>query len=98
LDAFSEILSGVRLTGAVFFSAEFSDPWGFSSPGSKMAEVVAPGAEHLVLYHLLIEGEAVIHLEGGEPIALAPGDVVIFPHGDSHDMSSGSSTKRPFPN
>jgi len=32
MDAFSEILSGVRLNGAVFFSAEFSAPWGFSTP------------------------------------------------------------------
>jgi hypothetical protein len=29
VDAFSEILSGVKLNGAVFFSAEFSAPWGF---------------------------------------------------------------------
>ena len=32
MDAFSEILSGVKLNGAVFFSAEFSAPWGFSAP------------------------------------------------------------------
>ena len=38
MDAFSEILSGVKLNGAVFFSAEFSAPWGFSTPASdKMA-------------------------------------------------------------
>ena len=35
MDAFSEILSGVKLNGAVFFSAEFSAPWGFSAPGSR---------------------------------------------------------------
>ena len=29
MDAFSEILSGVKLSGAVFFTAEFSAPWGF---------------------------------------------------------------------
>lgn len=28
MDAFSQILSGVQLTGAVFFSAEFPAPWG----------------------------------------------------------------------
>ena len=31
MDAFSEILSGVKLNGAVFFNAEFSAPWGFSA-------------------------------------------------------------------
>ena len=99
MDAFSEILSGVKLNGAVFFSAEFSAPWGLSAPASKvMAEQVAPGAEHLVLYHLVIEGGAVIEMEDGQSIELAPGDVVIFPHGDPHHMSSGKGATRPFPN
>ena len=99
MDAFSEILSGVKLNGAVFFTAEFSAPWGFSTPASRqMAEKVAPGAAHLVLYHLLIEGGAVIEMEDGESIALMPGDIVIFPHGDPHHMSSGKGTRPPFPN
>ena len=34
MDAFSEILSGVKLNGALFFSAEFSAPWCFASPAS----------------------------------------------------------------
>src|SRR6478752_2690664 len=99
MDAFSEILSGVKLNGAVFFSAEFSAPWGFSAPASSvMAATIAPGAAHLVLYHLVIEGGAVVELAGGESIALEPGDVVIFPHGDAHHMSSGKGAVRPFPN
>src|SRR6476646_1802414 len=99
MDAFSEILSGVKLTGAVFFTAEFSAPWGFSTPASKMmAAKVAPASEHLVLYHLLIEGAAVVEMEDGQSIALGPGDVVIFPHGDPHHMSSGKGARPPFPN
>jgi hypothetical protein len=48
MDAFSEILSGVKLNGAVFFSAEFSAPWGLSTPASNMmAPELAPGAAHL---------------------------------------------------
>ena len=99
MDAFSEILSGVKLNGAVFFTAEFSAPWGFSTPASRqMAAKVAPGAAHLVLYHLLIEGGAVIEMEDGESISLMPGDIVIFPHGDPHHMSSGKGARPPFPN
>jgi hypothetical protein len=45
MDAFSEILSGVKLNGAVFFSAEFSAPWGFFSAASNMmAATLAMGA------------------------------------------------------
>src|SRR5262245_26257540 len=98
MDAFSEILSGVKLRGAVFFAAEFSAPWGFSAPASKVvAATVAPGAAHLVLYHLLVDGGAFIQMEDGQSASLVPGDVVIFPHGDPHRMSSGNDARWPFP-
>ena len=98
MDAFSEILSGVKLNGAVFFTAEFSAPWGFSTPASNvMAAKLAPGAAHLVLYHLVIEGGAVIELADGQSIELKPGDVVIFPHGDPHHMSSGKGATPAIP-
>jgi AraC-like DNA-binding protein len=99
MDAFSEILSGVKLSGAVFFTAEFSAPWGFAAPAAKVAaETLAPGAAHLVLYHLLIDGSGFVEMEDGQSVALVPGDVVIFPHGDPHHMSSGKAVRPPFPN
>jgi len=99
MDAFSEILSGVKLNGAVFFSAEFSAPWGFSSPGSSViAATLAVDATHLVLYHFVIDGGAVVEVADGPSIELKPGDVVIFTNGDPHHISSGHGVKRPFPN
>jgi AraC-like DNA-binding protein len=99
MDAFSEILSGVKLNGAVFFSAEFSAPWGFTAPASKtMAAVLDPGAAHVILYHLVIDGGALVRLPDGRSCELRPGDVVIFPHGDQHDMSSVEGANAPFPN
>lgn len=93
MDAFSEILSGVKLNGAVFFNAEFSDPWGFASPASQaLASTVAPGAPHLVIYHLLTEGRALAQTGDGQALALEPGDVVIFPHGDPHRLRSRAET------
>jgi AraC-like DNA-binding protein len=90
MDAFSEILSGVKLSGALFFSAELSAPWGFSSPASNMlAPMLAPGAPHLVIYHFVIDGEAFVQLADGQSIELGPGDVVVLPHGDPHRMTSG---------
>ena len=98
MDAFSQILSGVKLNGAVFFNAEFSAPWGFSTPQKATASSAAEtAAEHYVLYHLVIEGGAVIELMDGQSVELEPGDIVIFPHGDSHHMSSGKGATRPFP-
>lgn len=98
MDAFSQILSGVKLKGAIFFSAEFSAPWGFKSPGSKsMAAELHVEAAHLMLYHLVVEGEALVALGDEPPISLRAGDVVVLPHGDPHDMSSGKGAKRPYP-
>src|SRR5436190_976372 len=90
MDAISEILSGVKLNGALFFSAELSAPWGFSSPASNMlAPLLAPGAPHLVIYHFVIDGEAFVQMADGQCVELGPGDVVVLPHGDPHQMTSG---------
>jgi AraC-like DNA-binding protein len=94
VDAFSEVLSAVRLKGALFFHAEFSAPWGIVSPRSDvLAPDLVPGAEHLVIYHLLIEGSAVIQLKDNPPIALSAGEVIMFPHGDPHWMGHGAPSE-----
>jgi AraC-like DNA-binding protein len=99
MDPFSEILSGVKLNGAVYFSAEFSAPWGVSTPTTDvMTAVLAPGAPHLLIYHLVIEGGAVVELSDGPPLELQPGDVVIFPRGEPHHISSGKNATRPYAN
>src|SRR5262245_24560669 len=98
MDAFSEILSGVKLNGAVFFNAEFSAPWGFSTPpSSTMVAEVAPGAAHLVLYHFVLEGGAVVQLVDGPSFALEAGDVIVFPHAHQHHMTSDKGAGPPFP-
>lgn len=93
MDAFSEILSGVKLRGAVFFQAEFSAPWGVDSPASKdVVSILSPGAPHMVIYHFIVEGNAFAHLDG-ESVPLEPGDVVVLPHGDRHFLSDNAGTK-----
>lgn len=76
MDAFSQILSGVRLHGAVYFTAEFSAPWGLTTPAANtMAARFAPGTEHLILYHLVVEGGAHVELVDGRSLELEAGDV-----------------------
>ncbi len=94
MDPFSEILSEVKLKGALFFNAEFSAPWGFCSPPSQsLAPVLAPGAPHLVIYHFVVEGSALVRLDGQPPVTMRPGDIVVFPHGDPHQLCSSESAK-----
>jgi AraC-like DNA-binding protein len=93
MDAFSEVLSGVRLKGAMFFSAEFSAPWRLSTPHCRvLAPTLAPDAPHIVIYHFVVEGTARARVEGGPDVELSPGDIVVFPHGDPHHLSAGPGT------
>ena len=93
MDAFSEVLSGVRLKGAMFFTAEFSSPWRLSTPHCRvLATALALGAPHIVVYHFVVEGTAHARVEGGQDIELTPGDIVVFPHGDPHQLSAGPGT------
>jgi AraC-like DNA-binding protein len=92
MDAFSEVLSDVRLKGALFFSAELSAPWSFSAPPSTtMAQLLLPGAPHLIIYHLVVEGTMRSQLPDGSRLALAPGDIVVFAHGHAHELGEGSA-------
>jgi len=89
MDAFSQILSGVVLKGALFFNAEFSAPWGFNAPpAQELAPFLAPAAPHLLIYHFLVEGSGIVRLGNEVLIELEPGDVVVVPHGDAHVMCS----------
>ena len=91
MDAFSEVLSGVRLKGAMFFSAEFSAPWRLSTPHCRvLTETLAPGAPHMLIYHFVEHGSARASLADGPDVELSPGDIVVFPHGDPHRLSGGS--------
>lgn len=93
MDAFSEVLNGVRLKGAVFFRAEFSAPWRLATPHCHaLTPALAPGAPHMLMYHFVVDGSARVSLEDGPEIALSAGDIVVFPHGDPHRLSSGSAS------
>jgi AraC-like DNA-binding protein len=90
-DPLSEALRSVRVTGAIFLDAELGMPWGFASPPtSTSAHLLAPGAEHLVLFHLLVEGTATARVAGHESVTLEPGDVVVLARGDAHDLWNGT--------
>ena len=89
MDAISEILRRVELSGALYFHAEFSAPWGVAAPPSQeLAPVLATGDTHLVIYHLILAGGAVVRLDGLPPVRLNAGDIVVLPHGDSHRITS----------
>jgi AraC-like DNA-binding protein len=89
-DPLSEALRSVRLTGAVFLHAEFGRPWGFAAPpAAATAHLLAPTAEHLLLFHLVVEGQASVRVPGHDSLALEAGDIVVLTRGDAHQLWNG---------
>jgi AraC-like DNA-binding protein len=89
MDALSDVLRAVRLSGAVYFDIRACEPWVAETPlGRTVVEAMFPGSEHLISYHVLLEGRCWASVDGQEPMQLSAGDVIVFPHGDTHVLSS----------
>lgn len=90
MDALSEVLKVLHLTSGIFLDAEFTAPWCIdSAPGADDVRQILPDAEHVAIYHLVVEGHCKVRLEDqttGQD--LAPGDLILFPHGDGHRLGS----------
>lgn len=88
-DTLSDLLRSVRLRGAVFYYVSFCDQWSAEAPpGSEISEAVMPGCAHVMEYHMLAKGSGWAAIAGQPPVRLAEGDIVMFPHGDPHVLSS----------
>lgn len=89
MDALSETLRVVRLVSAIFIQAKFTAPWCYQSPrADAAAPLLEPNAERVVIFHLITEGECFVELGNQEPVRVTAGDVVVFPQGDAHRMTS----------
>jgi AraC-like DNA-binding protein len=88
-DVLSDVLRSVRLTGAVYFDFELSSPWVAEAPPSReIAAIVMPGAQRVIEYHLIARGACWGYAVGEPPIRLNEGDLIVFPQGDPHVLSS----------
>jgi AraC-like DNA-binding protein len=93
-DTLSDVLKTVRLTGAAYFDVAAQAPWSVHSPARNlMLPRILPGADHLIAYHVVTAGRCYACLDGGEPVALEAGEVVMFTNADPHVMSSGAGMR-----
>jgi AraC-like DNA-binding protein len=94
MDALSDLLRVVHLDGAFFYAVEAADPWSIETVAAReLLPRIMPAAEHLISYHILTAGRCYGGLLGEEQVELVPGDVIVFPHGDAHIMSSGRGVR-----
>ncbi|MGM0769623.1 MAG: AraC family transcriptional regulator [Pseudomonadota bacterium] len=88
-DVLSGLLRRIRLRGALFFNVECVGAWVTEAPPAALiASAVMPGSEHLMEYHVVLGGNCWAGITGEPPFQMNAGDVVVFPHGDPHVMSS----------
>jgi AraC-like DNA-binding protein len=88
-DPLSEVLRTVQLTGALFFLVDASVPWGVDvPPAASFSAILLPRAQHVVSYHIVLEGSGWIGLPGAPPVRFRAGDILVVPHGDPYAMLS----------
>ena len=88
-DVLSDVLHAAKLTGALFFLVDAAPPWEVGVPESKaFAPIILPRVQHVISYHVVTHGRCWGALIGRPPVALAAGDILVFPHGDPYVMSS----------
>ncbi|MFZ0621762.1 MAG: AraC family transcriptional regulator [Pseudolabrys sp.] len=88
-DVLSDLLRTVRLTGATFFDVTVREPWVAEQPPREMIlRKILPGAEHLIAYHVVVEGRCFAGIIGEKPIVVEAGEVIVFTNGDPHALSS----------
>jgi AraC-like DNA-binding protein len=91
MDPLSDVLRAVHLSGAHFFRASASGRWAVEAAEAReLSPRVLPGSEHLISYHLVLTGSCWGGVKGQPLVPLEAGDVILFPQGHAHVMSSGS--------
>jgi AraC-like DNA-binding protein len=88
-DVLSDVLRTVRLSGAMLFLVDATEPWRSHAPEARaFAPQVMPKAQHLVSYHIVVSGRCWAGLQGEPLQPLAEGDGLVVPHGDAYVLAS----------
>lgn len=85
LDLLSDILTNLSMRGTLYFRTSFTKPWG----------VAVPSYENVARFHFAHRGGCLVSVEGEDtPISIAQGDLIIIPHGNSHEIYCGHEPER----
>src|SRR5262245_57773665 len=94
MDALSDALRVMGLTGGVFLEATFTAPGCRQSRiGPDDCRPYLSSPTDVICFHFIVEGHCKAGLDGQPPCELRAGDVVILPHNDPHLMGSDLALK-----
>ena len=91
MDALSDVLRAVKLSGAIYLNGEFSAPWSVEGPAdAELCATFLPSARNVVTFHLITEGTCLAQLADGvgEVLELSAGELLVVPGGEVHTMAS----------
>jgi AraC-like DNA-binding protein len=89
VDALSDLIRVIRLTGGVFLDAEFSAPWSvYSHVEPEECRPYLQDARHIISFHYVVAGALCVTVEGEPPRRLSAGDIVLLPRNDRHILAS----------
>lgn len=89
MDALSDVLRFVRLTGGVFLDAEFTSPWCVTAKvGPEDCRPFLADPCHLIAYHYVVTGRLLLQVEGEPVVAVQAGEAVLLPRNDAHLLGS----------
>jgi AraC-like DNA-binding protein len=73
----------------VFFAVDASAPWVAEAPAAReLGPFIMPGVDHVIEYHVVVSGSCWGGVVDEPAIRLSAGDIIVFPQGDTHVMSS----------
>ncbi len=88
IDVLSDMLRAVRLSGSMLFLVEACRPWVSWAPhADDFRQVVLPGSQHLVSFHIVTHGNCWAGLLGAAPTRLETGDVLVVAHEDAYFLA-----------
>lgn len=89
MDALSDVLRVIRLTGGVFLEASFTAPWCVTSRvGPEDCRPALDSSATLVAFHYVISGRMLLGLDGAEPVEVGRNTIVMLPRNDPHLLAS----------
>lgn len=90
MDALSEVLRLVRLTGGVFLDARFTAPWCVTAhmESGDVRSFLTATPTQLICYHVVIAGRLVLSIAGEPSVEVSAGEVLLLPGNEGHILAS----------
>lgn len=90
-DVLADMLRAVRLSGAIFLKASFTEPFGVLSPQRYDPSIPMAHLRHVSVFHYIAAGGCMIETASGVRHQLDTGDLVLLPFAAEHKLWRGNS-------